>query len=251
MAKKKRKSKSPSPAHGKPKKSHAARRRARRTTVTRVTKETRETRSNPAANPPVVADLTQVLLPGFGAFAATKVVQRIVFSLVQRRFPKLGRHAHALSGVAAFAAVWLFAHKIKGLRKYHDGIVMGSGVAALHGVASCYLPKKYNWLLADCRPEDVRPTANGNGVPQVAAAPTAAEGDEFSYLESQLEEMEAGGARGARTVRGPRGNTRPIGSAMNLATAGQNDGAAVDPDLADYLEPGEDVDDLYSGAFAN
>lgn len=255
MAKRKKKS-AGAPAPGKTPTTHAQRRAARKsrkkTTITKVTKETRETRSNPGrrANPPVLDDFTHVLVPGFLAYAGTRILQRIVYSIVQRRWPKLGKHAHALSGVAAAAGVWIIGHRIKALAKYHDGVVLGSGIAAGHGLAVCYLPKKYNWLLADCKPSDVKP-ANGE---QIAAAQQAqlapADGDEYSYLEAQLDEVERGGSKAARTIPAPRGSTRPIGKAMAMATAGQNDGADLDPDLMDALEPGEDVDSFYTGAFS-
>jgi hypothetical protein len=248
MAKSKKKSKS------KPSEPVGKRRKRRRTTITKITKETRETRQNPAANPPLVSDLTQVILPGFGAFAATKVLQRIVYSIVQKRWPKLGKHAHAISGLAAFGGVWYFAHKIRSLSKYHDGIVMGSGVAAAHGLAQCYLPEKYRWLLADCKPSDVKalpPPKNGNGAqPAAITAPSAAEGDEFSYLEAQLDEMERGGDRRERVVRGPRGSGQPVAQGLQQATAGQdNVGVVLDPDLMEELG-NEAVDDLYTGAFS-
>jgi hypothetical protein len=193
-----------------------------------------------------------VLLPGFGAYAATRVIQRIVYSLVQKRWPKLGKHAHALAGVAGFGGVWFFAHKVKRLAAYHDGIVMGSGVAALHGVASCYLPAKYSWLLADCRPEDV---AAAKPATQLLPAPAPqvlpAGDDEYSYLEGQLDAMENSGSNRARTISAPRSSSRPVASAMRVAAQNSSPSAELDPDLTDALEPGEDVDDLYSGAFEN
>ena len=211
-------------------------------------------RSNPAAmvaNPPMAADLMQVLLPGFGAYAATRVIARVVFSLVQKRFPKLGKHAHALAGAAAFGGTWFFAHKIKRLAKYHDGIVMGSGVAALHGIASCYLPTKYAWLLADCRPEDVKSPIKTVALPAASSPAPTSGGDEYSYLESQLDAMEGSGSNRPRTVAAPKPSARPVANALKMATGDGDDGLDLDPDLADALEPGEDVDDLYSGAFEN
>lgn len=242
MAKRKKKSKPTEPV--------AKRRKKRRTTLTKIVRST-ETRTNPAGAPRV-SDLTQVILPGFAAFSVTKVLQRIVYSVVQKRWPKLGKHAHALSGVLAFGGLWYFAHKVKALANYHDGILIGSGIAAGHGIAQCYLPQKYNWLLADCKPGDVKPIAPpaDSGTNQIAeASPT--EGDEYSYLEAQLEEMERGTSKRERVVRGPRGNGRPVAAGMHQATAGQdNSNTLLDPDLVEELG-NEAVDDLYTGAFAN
>lgn len=215
----------------------------------------RKARKNPeggsralAANPPIAADFTHVLLPGFAAYAATRVLSRIVYSIVQKRWPKLGKHAAAAAGAAGFGAVWLFAHKVKKIAAYHDGVVMGAGVAALHGVAQCYLPAKYSWLLADCKPSDVAPAVTTNGGAQLpASSAPAVAGDEYSYLEAQLDAMEGGGDRRTRIARPPKAHRTPVADAMAFST---NGGGDLDPDLAGELENDEDVDDLYSGSFA-
>ena len=251
MAKPKKKPAAPAAKPAK-KPSIAQRRKKRRTTITKVTKETREVRQNPAANPPLADDFTGVIVPGFGAFAGTRVLQRMVYQMVQKRWPKLGKHAHALSGAIAFGGVWLAAHRIRALAKYHDGIVVGSGLAALYGIAQCYLPQKYRWLIADCKPADVKalPGAGGNGKTLPSAPSPGEGGDEFSYLEAQLDELEGSGSRAARAIPAPRANSRPVASAMAMAAQNQNDdGAVFDPDLMEELG-NEDVDSLYSGAFS-
>src|SRR5678816_1569764 len=106
--------KAPAPAPGKTKSTHAQRRAARKkkgksTKITRVTKETREVRSNPA----FLKDMAAVLVPAFLAYAGTRVLQRVVFSIIQKRYPKFGKHAHAISGVAAFGGAYFLAHRIK------------------------------------------------------------------------------------------------------------------------------------------
>jgi hypothetical protein len=199
------------------------------------------------ANPPMLQDFTHVLLPGFGAYAATRFLQRIVFSVVSKRWPRFGKHAHAASGAAAFGAVWLLAHKIKATAKYHDGIVLGSGIAALQGVAQAYLPK-YAWLTSDVQASDV-------AKPRVLTAPApsaaATGGDEYSYLEEQLDRMEGRArAKPARTIRGQRRQNSPVGSTLQMAADVSGD-EVDDDDLEGILEDGEDVDDLFTGAFAD
>ncbi len=237
------------PSPSEPKRSLAANRRRRR-----ARKNPGEPRSNLTANPPILADFTHVLLPGFAAYAATRVLTRIVYSIVQKRWPKLGKHAAAAAGAAGFAGVWFFAHKVKRLEPYHDGVVMGSGVAALHGVAQCYLPKKYAWLLADCQPEDVAPAvAPGSQLQSSASAPTGGAAatckDEYSYLEDQIDAMDGAGDRRTRIARPPKATRTPVANAMHAATGGDAS-EDLDPDLVDELDDDEDVDDLYSGSFA-
>jgi hypothetical protein len=215
--------------------------RARRATVVK--------RANPAAaNPPVTSDLLNVVLPGFGAYAASRTVSRVAFSLVQKRWPKLGKHAHALAGVASFGGVWLLAHRFKRLAKYHDGIVVGSGIAALHGLAQAYLPAKYRWLLTDPKPEDVAAPALPVRAAVALPAPAidedlGSEDDDFSRM---LERMERNASKVTRTIAPPRPSSAPIANAMSLADDGDGD---LDPDLAATLGD-EDVDDLYSGSFS-
>ncbi len=242
MATPKRKPQDKNPA---PKTSLAAKARKRRTRTT-AAKAVREV----ASNPPIVADLTHVLLPGFLAYGATRVLQRIAFTLVQKRWPRFGKWAHAAAGVASFTGAWFLAHRIKKLAPFHDGILMGTGIAGIQGVASAVLPTKYNWLLADCRPEDVTPApakeSTNNTV--TASLPAAAAGDEYSYLEEQMDELESSGSRRARTIPPPKSTNKPV--AKTMAMAADDDGGDLDPDLLDELEDGEDVDDFYSGAFA-
>ena len=209
----------------------------------------RRARRNPeggggmVANPPMASDLTNVLLPGFAAFAATRTLSRVVFQLVSKRWPKLGKHASALAGVASFGAVWFFAHKSEKLAKYHDGIVVGSGVAAAHGIATCYLPPRYAWLLTECRPEDVSASRQPQQqVNMVAAKPST--GDEFDFLERELEGLDD---RPSHTIRAPKPSSRPISDGLRMASG--DGGGNLDPDLSDALD-GEDVDDLYTGAFS-
>lgn len=230
MPKKKRKS-TPPPSI---KRSVAARRKRRRTVITRVMKETRETNPARRRNQALVGgDIVQVILPAFGGFAVTKVIQRIVYSIVQKRWPRFGKHAHALSGLAAFGAAWFGAGRIKAIAKYSDGAVIGSGLAALHGLATCYVPAKYNWLLADCRPADVGQLPAGTAAAQVTTVTSsgAPVGDEYDILEAELDVIQGRRGRAAQ----PRAQ----------APAPQQQ-AAVDP----ALEP-DDIEELYAGAFAN
>lgn len=259
MAKKGSKKKPATPATPAPKpkskSTHAQRRKARRKSgkvkITKVTKETRETRSNPSAL--AWRDIGEVVIPAAVGYAGTRVLQRVVYNLVQKRWPKYGKFAHALSGALAFGGVVMFGHKVKKLEDYQDGVAIGAGIAAIHSAASAFLPRKYSWLLADCRPEDVAPIAKPGtpGGADPATTQIAQAGDEYSYLEEQLTEIERGGSKATRTVPAPRSSRNPVAQAMAMATAGQNDGAAVDPDLDEMLGEGENVDDLYTGAFAN
>lgn len=189
-------------------------------------------------------DLSHVILPGFAAYGATRVIQRVAFNLVQKRWPRFGIHAHALSGLVTFAASWFGAHRIRKLAPYHDGVLVGTGIAALQGAWSAWVPAKYNWLMADVSPDDVAALPAASSQP--TAQPSAGDGDEYSYLEEQLESTRGGGRpTAARAAR--RGRNR----AADAPAQTQPVQTATDPDLDSILGPDENVDDLYSGSFAN
>jgi len=200
------------------------------------------------ANPPVMSDLTHVVLPGFGAYAASRVLQRIAFSVIMRRWPRLAKHAHAATGLAAFASAWLLAHRVAKIAKFHDGILVGTGVAALQGVAQAYLPAKYNWLTDDCKADTAALPPPRRRVPLAKAkdiVPSTV-GDEFSYLEDPWTDT----SPTTQTISPPKAARTPIASAMKYAKANDNDDtSAFDTDLSDVLGADEGVDDLFSGVF--
>jgi hypothetical protein len=219
-------------------------------------------RKNPSSggylsNPPLWADIKDVLIPGFLTYAGTRLVQRMIYTLVQKRWPNLGKHAHAVAGVGTFAAGWFFAHKIDAVAKYHDGIVMGSGIAAAHGIAEAYLPAKYSWILGACKPDDVAPAdttgtgtlAAGAQTPLIAA-PAATSGDEFSYLEEDVVEEPIRPKKRRRSPAAVSGSG-PVASAMKIAATGNSDDITLDPDLAELETTGENVDDLMTGVFGS
>lgn len=199
----------------------------------------------PRANPPILTDFTNVILPGFGAYAATRFLQRVVFTLASKRWPRFAKHLHAASGLAAFGGSWFALHRIKSAAKYHDGILVGAGIAALQGVAQAYLPK-YAWMTSDVTgsqaPAGLAKGSNGNG----AGLPGASDGDEFSYLEDEIMDPPR-----ARTVAAGRKSAGPMSSTLRMAAqaAGDAPGQGVDNDLDGELDPGEDLDDLGGGIF--
>lgn len=200
-------------------------------------RKARAARKNPApsANPPIVQDFTHVILPGFVAYGLTRVLQRIAFVLVGKRWPKLAKHAHAFTGVASATGAWFGAHRIKALEPYHDSILMGSSIAALQGIYSNYVPQKYGWLLSDCNTTDlpqVQAQLQQMKAQQAsAAASQTTDDDDLADLTGQLGSL-AGGS---------------IGGGGGGSTAASD----VDDKLAEELGGDEDLSDLYSGTFAN
>lgn len=95
----------------------------------------------PRPNPPMGVDLLEYIGPGFGAFAATRLLARFTAAQFARRFPAQAKHAGAVASVGAFLAAWFGAHRVKQLERFHHPIVVGAGIAALQTLVQTYIPK--------------------------------------------------------------------------------------------------------------
>ena len=134
----------------------------------------RRRNGEPKRNPPITTDVVYFLLPGFAAFAASRVATRTAAVQIAKRYPKAAKHAGAIAAIGAFAAAWWGAHKVKYLEKYHDAIVVGSGLAALQSLVQLYIPKLNNLIGQPC-PEPVKLLPSPVAARQITAppAPTA------------------------------------------------------------------------------
>jgi hypothetical protein len=127
----------------------------------------------PKRNPPIGTDIVEYILPGFAAFAATRVLTRVAALQISKRYPKYAKHAGAIASVGSFAAAWFGAHKVKYLDRFHHPIVVGSGLAALQSLIQLYMPK-IGVLLGDPAPAMSAPPQlqmNTATPQQLAAAP--------------------------------------------------------------------------------
>ena len=223
----------------------------------------RRRRSNPStagarrSNPGIFADAKDAIVPGFAAYAGTRFLSRIVFMLISRRWPRAGKHAAAASSVIAFAGAWLLAHKIKRLSKYHEGIVVGSGIAAISTVARTYLPK-YGWIVADYGVNDYAAGNTPPSTPPGELDEPEASGDEFDYMEAELAAFESEAdaqleADVPEILEAEKAYDQDMAvdrAHVNAEHQAEADGAAADvetedadlDELADYFD-GEEADD--------
>jgi hypothetical protein len=91
-------------------------------------------------------DLMDFILPGFAGYGATKLVARIAYVQLAKKFPNASKHLAAGSTIASFLAAYYLVHRIKKFEKYHTPIVVGSAIAALQTLVTTYIPK-YGWML--------------------------------------------------------------------------------------------------------
>lgn len=106
----------------------------------------------PKTNPPLMTDLVEFIVPGFGGYAATKLLHRVLNIQLTKKYPKAGKHIAAVSTVGSFLAAWLLLHRIEKLAKYHTPAVVGAAIASLQTLIQTYLPK-YGWIVSDVQPE--------------------------------------------------------------------------------------------------
>jgi len=104
------------------------------------------------SNPPVMTDIVEYIVPTFAAFALDRFVTRIAAVQIAKRWPKYAKHAGAIASIGTFGAAWFGAHRVKYLAKYHNQIVIGTGIAAAQSLIQIYLPQ-LGWMVSDCSPE--------------------------------------------------------------------------------------------------
>jgi hypothetical protein len=105
--------------------------------------------SNPAS---AFGDLANNVGPGIAAYTGARLLHRIVFVLVNKKWPHLAKHAGVVASVATFATTWWFGHRVKALAKYHTPISIGTGIAAAQGLIFAYAPEKLGWIMGDVDP---------------------------------------------------------------------------------------------------
>jgi hypothetical protein len=144
-------------------------------------------------NPPIDVDLVEYILPGFAAFAATRLATRIAAVQIGKRYPKVGKHAGAVASLGAFGAAWFGAHRVSSLEKYHHPIVVGAGLAALQSLIQIYVPA-LGWAVSDASPELASSSAAAKGSKQVAVSPAQVEQVSERDLPPGFSEIEQIGA---------------------------------------------------------
>lgn len=228
----------------------------------RKSRERREARTNPAplANPPLWRDVTTVIVPGFSGYAATRVIARIPFAIVAKRWPRLAPHVYAASGLLTTLAAALVVPRIEKVAPYYDSIVLGSGIASIQGVADTYLPKQFSWLLkspqlSDYTADSTRMLASQASTSSSAASsgprrvPAAASrrtiddeiNDEYRSFDAKIDRL-------VKSSTNAGGGAPPPASASS--SSNEEEGYQLDPDIAAELNEEEcDDDEMGMGIF--
>lgn len=194
-------------------------------------------RSNPAVTSSLghqVMDAVKPIGVGVAAYGGTRLVQRLAWTLTVKRKPRWAKHVHAAAGLLTFGALMFAGRRIQALEPHLEPVLIGSGVAAVQGVVTAYLPR-FAWITGDPKPSDLD---DGGAASRPQLEPgQQAQGD---YLEEQLQAFEAGSAR----------RLRPAEQTLQVVAAATGDNA-IEAQLLEELGNGEALDDLYGGIFEN
>lgn len=131
-----------------------------------------ESSSGPRRNPPALQDLAEFIVPGFAAFAATRLLTRMAAVQIAKRSTTWGKHAGAIASVGSFLAAYFGAHRVKALEKHHTPIVVGSAIAAIQSIIQLYVPK-LGWMIADASPDLAEQQQTQQQLAVAAPAPQA------------------------------------------------------------------------------
>lgn len=213
----------------------------------------------PTANPPLFTDMVEFIIPGFAGYAGTRFVSRIARGMVERRFPKLSKHAGPLASLAAFGASWFLVHRVQKVAKYHTPVTVGAAIAALQTIVQTYIPK-YGWIVSDYQPQ--LPPSAGKTTQQTAEP--SAQGalplvENFSMnpsIDEQMASVEAELQMMDHQSRAVSPTTQPFsqGGAMgtlstgSFGSLGDSADGLGDDDIGDILdELGDDYGGLAGG----
>jgi hypothetical protein len=196
----------------------------------------RSSEAAPRRNPPLLADLGEWVVPGFGGFAVARFATRIASTQVTKWKPSLGKHAGAGVSVAAFLAAWFLAHRVKWLAKYHTPVTVGAAIAALQSLIQIYLPQ-FGWMIADATPELAGSAASATtdqsplaAVAHLNLQPSNDDPNEYTYNDSfdaGRYSPQTGGAAGSASGQAPPAGKDDLSDLEIDDAIGQNQNLGV------------------------
>jgi len=189
-----------------------------------------------ATNPPLVEDVTMMILPGLGSYAATRLTGRLLRAFLEKRLPKVAPHLGPVGNLGAFVALWFAAHKVRRLQRYHTPIVVGAGIALVQAIIQTYLPRL--GLLLDAAPVQTVATPQAtSGVPRRRRMRYVVPGE----IVVSADEPEAGAAGATSEITDDSG----VDDASDSVVIDTGDSGVADDDAS-----GDDGEKFYDGVFA-
>jgi hypothetical protein len=109
-------------------------------------------RRRPKPNPNEDVGVLYNLGAGFGGYAVVRLFARMIYSQAIKRVPKLASHVHFAAGVLGATGVYFGSKYWKRMSEYHEGALIGAGIALLQTGVQTYVPK-LGWIVSDISPE--------------------------------------------------------------------------------------------------
>jgi hypothetical protein len=129
----------------------------------------------------IIEDLTDIVLPGVGSYAASRIIGRVAYKVARKKSPRVAKHAGAVAPAAFVIALWFLLRRVKRLEQYHGPALLGASIGAVQALLQTYLPK-YGWILNDYHLDDVLPQNAKQQQVEAAADPGQIEvGGEDDY----------------------------------------------------------------------
>lgn len=132
------------------------------------------TQLSPRSNPPLLSDLAEYAIPGFGGFVITKFIANLASSQIAKRWPQYARHAGAISSIGTFLSAWWLGHRVQMLARWHSPIVVGSAIASAHNLVQLYFPDKLAWVVGSPKHAAISSAVASQQQQQAMAAAAAA-----------------------------------------------------------------------------
>jgi hypothetical protein len=143
----------------------------------------------PKSNPPLLTDIFEYALPGFGGFVATKLITNAACAQIAKRWPQYAKHAGALSSLGTFFGSWYLGHRVSFLARYHTPIVVGSAIATAQNLMQIYFPDKLAWIVGSPKQAAIESATQVQQVQQVQQAMIAQQ-NAAPDLPDHLEEIQ-------------------------------------------------------------
>jgi hypothetical protein len=156
-------------------------------------------RKNAAASTKAATELATSVGAGFAGYAATKLIGRMAYSQIIKKFPKFAKHGGVLASAAGAAAAYLGSKHWDKVAEHHDAITIGAGIAVLQSAARTYAPKKYAWIVSDYSEDQykskgkvtIAPPEEDFTAPVLPDAPEAISDFDLDRLLAENTELEA------------------------------------------------------------
>jgi hypothetical protein len=121
--------------------------------MSKLAKRRKKRRSNPAPEASTTELATNAAV-GFAGYAGTRLLARMVFAQVSKRFPGFAKHAHVLASAAAAGGVYLGTRYVERAAEHHEAATIGAGIAVLQSAFQTYAPARYSFVTADVNQGD-------------------------------------------------------------------------------------------------